>query len=141
MPCTSPPFSHAPLFQLILDAFDAVKRETAAGTQLAYDDRAAMTRRAVLPLETGDAIYFLLTLACSANIGSALTYTGSTCGVSQPAPTCSHCLSHVLCERFLSPLPPPPPCNLPRRARCSHNFYLAPLPASALPLASQTRRT
>ena len=81
-----------PLFQLILDAFDAVKRETAAGTQLAYDDRAAMTRRAVLPLETGDAIYFLLTLACSANIGSALTYTGSTCGVSHPPPSCSLCL-------------------------------------------------
>jgi Na+/H+ antiporter NhaD/arsenite permease-like protein len=29
------------------------------------------------PLEKGDAFYFLLALACSANIGSALTYTGN----------------------------------------------------------------
>ena len=75
-----------PVAQLILDAFDAVKRESSSGTQLAYDDRAAMARRAVLPLETGDAMYFLITLACSANIGSALTYTGSKCmgeGVAQ----------------------------------------------------------
>jgi Na+/H+ antiporter NhaD/arsenite permease-like protein len=30
-----------------------------------------------IPLNKRDAIYFLLTLACSSNIGSALTYTGN----------------------------------------------------------------
>jgi Na+/H+ antiporter NhaD/arsenite permease-like protein len=28
-------------------------------------------------LEKGDAFYFLISLACSSNIGSALTYTGN----------------------------------------------------------------
>ncbi len=30
-----------------------------------------------MKLETSDAVYLLLTLACSSNIGSALTYTGN----------------------------------------------------------------
>jgi Na+/H+ antiporter NhaD/arsenite permease-like protein len=30
-----------------------------------------------MKLERGDAVYFLMTLACSSNIGSALTYTGN----------------------------------------------------------------
>lgn len=32
---------------------------------------------AILTLEKGDAFYFLISLACSSNIGSALTYTGN----------------------------------------------------------------
>lgn len=35
------------------------------------------TSKAKVPLEAGDAMYFLLSLACSSNIGSSLTYTGN----------------------------------------------------------------
>ena len=44
-------------------------------------DSASALEQAASPssssLESGDAIYFLLSLACSSNIGSALTYTGN----------------------------------------------------------------
>jgi Na+/H+ antiporter NhaD/arsenite permease-like protein len=70
--------------QLILDAFEGVK---AIEDQLATknqnmltntpEQRALIVQMKEMPLETGDAIYFLLTLACSSNIGSSLTYTGN----------------------------------------------------------------
>ena len=63
--------------QLILDAFETVKKDSSSGNTLVITDRSQIVLRSILPLETGDAIYFLLTLACSANIGSALTYTGN----------------------------------------------------------------
>ena len=67
--------------ELILDAFEATK-SLSNGNNVADvmspEQRAKMVRQAVMPLETGDAIYFLLTLACSSNIGSGLTYTGAS---------------------------------------------------------------
>jgi Na+/H+ antiporter NhaD/arsenite permease-like protein len=65
--------------ELILDAFDATKSisNSHLNTSLSSpEQRAKIVLLQEMPLETGDAIYFLLTLACSANIGSALTYTG-----------------------------------------------------------------
>ena len=66
--------------ELILDAFEATKsmRNVLSATEvLSLEKRQEiMESKESMPLETGDAIYFLLTLACSANIGSALTYTG-----------------------------------------------------------------
>jgi Na+/H+ antiporter NhaD/arsenite permease-like protein len=66
--------------ELILDAFDATKsisNNSHLNTTLSSpEQRAKIVLLQEMPLETGDAIYFLLTLACSANIGSALTYTG-----------------------------------------------------------------
>ena len=65
--------------ELILDAFDATKSisNNHLNTSLSSpEQRAKIVLLQEMPLETGDAIYFLLTLACSANIGSALTYTG-----------------------------------------------------------------
>lgn len=65
--------------ELILDAFDATKSisNSQLNTNLSSpEQRAKIVLLQEMPLETGDAIYFLLTLACSANIGSALTYTG-----------------------------------------------------------------
>jgi Na+/H+ antiporter NhaD/arsenite permease-like protein len=56
--------------ELILDAFEATKA-------LSHKcDGELPSKSNGMQLETGDAIYFLLTLACSANIGSSLTYTG-----------------------------------------------------------------
>lgn len=66
--------------ELILDAFEATKSLQNGNTVvdvLSPEERAKMVRQEVMPLETGDAIYFLLTLACSSNIGSGLTYTGT----------------------------------------------------------------
>lgn len=66
--------------ELILDAFEAVKALTvSSGLQapMSAEERAIMIKSTKMPLETGDAIFFLLTLACSSNIGSALTYTGN----------------------------------------------------------------
>jgi Na+/H+ antiporter NhaD/arsenite permease-like protein len=66
--------------ELILDAFEAVKALILSSNvheqPMSAEDRALMIKSRKMPLETGDAIYFLLTLACSSNIGSALTYTG-----------------------------------------------------------------
>jgi Na+/H+ antiporter NhaD/arsenite permease-like protein len=66
--------------ELILDAFDATKSISNNShlytTLSSPEQRAKIVLLQEMPLETGDAIYFLLTLACSANIGSALTYTG-----------------------------------------------------------------
>lgn len=67
--------------ELILDAFDATKSisNNHLNTSLSSpEQRAKIVLLQEMPLETGDAIYFLLTLACSANIGSALTYTGQS---------------------------------------------------------------
>ena len=62
----------------ILQAF----RSTFATVQEGISDQpAVVTERAIASpnskLEASDAIYFLLSLACSSNIGSALTYTGN----------------------------------------------------------------
>jgi Na+/H+ antiporter NhaD/arsenite permease-like protein len=66
--------------ELILDAFEAVKALTLSSkvqkSPMSAEERVEMIKSKKMPLETGDAIYFLLTLACSSNIGSALTYTG-----------------------------------------------------------------
>lgn len=65
--------------ELILDAFDATKSISNSNLNInlsSPEQRAKIVLLQEMPLETGDAIYFLLTLACSANIGSALTYTG-----------------------------------------------------------------
>lgn len=66
--------------ELILDAFEATKslsNSTDVVSVIASpQERVKIAQSKDMPLETGDAIYFLLTLACSANIGSALTYTG-----------------------------------------------------------------
>ena len=68
--------------ELILDAFEATKSLSNCTDILhpsSPEEREKIVQSKNMPLETGDAIYFLLTLACSANIGSALTYTGN-CG-------------------------------------------------------------
>ena len=65
--------------ELILDAFEATKalsNNSIVANACTTEDREKIIKLKEMPLETGDAIYFLLTLACSANIGSALTYTG-----------------------------------------------------------------
>ena len=65
--------------ELILDAFEATKalsNNSIVANACTAEDRENIVKLKEMPLETGDAIYFLLTLACSANIGSALTYTG-----------------------------------------------------------------
>ena len=65
--------------ELILDAFEATKampNQVCTTEMLSPEKRQEIAKSKDMPLETGDAIYFLLTLACSANIGSALTYTG-----------------------------------------------------------------
>ena len=65
--------------ELILDAFEATKMHSnnlMMASDCTTEDRERIVKLKEMPLETGDAIYFLLTLACSANIGSALTYTG-----------------------------------------------------------------
>ena len=67
--------------ELILDAFEATKSLSNSADMIVLsspEQREAVVRSKKMPLETGDAIYFLLTLACSANIGSALTYTGTS---------------------------------------------------------------
>lgn len=55
----------------ILNAFEEVVEAVDTKTQ------AEETADPLKKLEAEDAIYFLLTLACSSNIGSALTYTGN----------------------------------------------------------------
>ena len=67
--------------ELILDAFEATKSLSSTTGMVAPSspkEREKIAHSKDMPLETGDAIYFLLTLACSANIGSALTYTGNS---------------------------------------------------------------
>lgn len=66
--------------ELIVDAFESVKNASQSDLEqniIFADERSAMVKSRIMPLETGDTIYFMLTLACSANIGSALTYTGN----------------------------------------------------------------
>ena len=43
--------------QLILDAFETVKKDSSAGNTLVITDRSQIVLRTVLPLETGDLIY------------------------------------------------------------------------------------
>ena len=61
----------------ILNAFESLNTPAALSgkdTATEYTDSGTSV---LLQLERGDAFYFLLSLACSANIGSALTYTGN----------------------------------------------------------------
>lgn len=53
----------------ILNAFDSIERHDDMN-EIRHDENSFM-------LEKGDSFYFLLGLACSANIGSSLTYTGN----------------------------------------------------------------
>ena len=80
-PMRDNPFS--PPEYAALDAFEATKslsNNSIVANFSTTEDRENIVKLKEMPLETGDAIYFLLTLACSANIGSALTYTGlSSC--------------------------------------------------------------
>ena len=66
--------------ELILDAFEATKSLSNGNNAvdiLSPEQREKIASQEIMPLETGDAIYFLFTLACSSNIGSGLTYTGA----------------------------------------------------------------
>jgi len=59
----------------ILNAFESL---SATGTSaMTADSSMDLNGNDNLQLERGDAFYFLISLACSANIGSALTYTGN----------------------------------------------------------------
>eukprot|EP01041_Mallomonas_annulata_P001780 gene1780-3449_t len=59
----------------ILNAFESLNRPSEVEPSKKEVECAGDT--SLLALEKGDAFYFLISLACSSNIGSALTYTGN----------------------------------------------------------------
>ena len=68
--------------ELILNAFDDIVDDdsdttVADGIEQANSSASPTKTLSNQKLEKADAMYFLLTLACSSNIGSALTYTGN----------------------------------------------------------------
>lgn len=76
------------MVEIILNTFDDDELLSASANPVDSDNKAALEystlsdthiegNRQSMKLEKKDAMYFLLTLACSSNIGSALTYTGN----------------------------------------------------------------
>jgi len=66
----------------ILAAFEDLPSQRSGeeeNTDSIEDGRAKLLdlKQLSMPLQSSDAVYFMLTLACSSNIGSALTYTGN----------------------------------------------------------------
>lgn len=65
----------------VLHIFEDVKRQAQSGNGKAIEDikdgPTVINNRRVKDLRNSDALYFLVALACSTNIGSALTYTGN----------------------------------------------------------------
>lgn len=61
----------------ILNAFESLPSSTQQPITPSAGSAAALNTPAQLQLMKSDAIYFLLALACSSNIGSSLTYTGN----------------------------------------------------------------
>lgn len=59
----------------ILNAFQS--KSIINNAMVSHDDSSTDNSPQKFELETSDSVYFMLTLACSANIGSALTYTGN----------------------------------------------------------------
>jgi hypothetical protein len=58
-----------------LKAFDSIDDEDSSS--LAEDGHSPDLSTKTMKLRRGDAFYFMIALACSSNIGSALTYTGN----------------------------------------------------------------